>query len=65
MMMNTNQNGASNDAVVSAIKGLEKTINKLPTGSPIIVDGVTYDDGSNVASAVKSLVRAAKIEGRK
>lgn len=65
MMMNTNQNGASNDAVVSAIKGLEKTINKLPTGSPIIVDGVTYDDGSNVASAVKSLVRAAKIERRK
>ena len=65
MMMNANQNGASNDDVVSAIKGLEKTINKLPTGSSIIVDGVTYDDGSNVASAVKSLVRAAKIERRK
>ena len=28
------------------------------------VNGITYDDNSNVASAVKSLVRAARIERR-
>jgi tape measure domain-containing protein len=64
MMMNASQNGA-NDDIISAIKDLKRTVNSLSSGDSYNINGVTYDDGSNVASAVKSLVRAAKIERRK
>lgn len=62
-MMNQNrQNGADSD-VVSAINKLRADISGMERAS-YTINGVTYDDGSNVASAVKSLVRAAKIERR-
>ena len=62
-MMNQNrQNGADGD-VVSAINKLRADISGMERAS-YTINGVTYDDGSNVASAVKSLVRAAKIERR-
>lgn len=56
------QNGG-NDDVISAINGLKKTIADS-NGNTFNVNGITYDDGSNVADAVKALVRAAKIERR-
>ena len=57
-----NQN-ASNDDVVSAIKDLKKTIGN-GSGDTYNINGVTYDDGSNVSNAVRTLVRAVKVEGR-
>ena len=60
--MNRNQNGANFD-VISAIKELGSKFNNAP-GNTYIIDGVTYDDGSNVANAVESIVRAARIERR-
>ena len=59
----TNQNGSNQD-VVNAINKLRKDIGSK-TGNTYNLGGITYDDGSNVADAVQSLVRAAKIEGRK
>lgn len=61
-MMNGNQNGA-NDDVVSAINRLGKTLGGL-SGDTYNVNGITYDDGSNITNAVQDLVRAAKIQRR-
>ena len=61
-MMNRNQNGA-NDDVISAIKDLGRKIGNI-SGNTYNVNGVTYDDGSNITDAVKTIVRAAKIERR-
>lgn len=61
-MMNSSQNGANSD-VVSAIEALGKTIGGR-TGDTYQINGVTYDDGSNITDAVKTLVRAAKVERR-
>lgn len=61
-MMNSRQNGA-NDDVVSAINGLKTALGDN-TGNSYTINGITYDDGSNITDAVKSLVRAAKIERR-
>ena len=57
------QNGNNNDDVVSAIKGLRKDISEM-SNNTYQINGVTYDDGSNITSAVETLVRAAKIERR-
>mgnify|MGYP006376534037 FL=1 len=56
------QNG-SNDDVISAIKNLGKDIAEL-SGDTYSIGGITYDDGSNITNAVKTLVRAAKVERR-
>ena len=62
-MMNSNQNGA-NDDVVSAIKDLGDRIGEM-SGDSYNLGDVTYDDGSNVHNAVKSLVRATRMERRR
>ena len=62
-MMNRNQNGISNADVVSAIKDLGKKIGRM-SGDTYSVNGVTYDDGSNVSNAVRDLTRAIKMERR-
>ena len=62
MMAQKNQNGV-NDDVVDAINKLHKSIDKLE-GNTTIIDGITYDDGSNIASAVTQLARAAIMERR-
>lgn len=49
-------------SLIDAINGLSALIGN--TGNTYNVNGVTYDDGSNVSTAVRSLIRAAKIEGR-
>lgn len=57
------QNGVSNAEVVSAIKDLK---NNMPTAgnTSYNINGITYDDGSNIVNAVETLVRAARIERR-
>ena len=61
MMSNNSQNG--NEDIVSAINKLRKELGNVG-GTTYKIDGITYDDGSNITNAVKSLVRAAKIERR-
>jgi Tfp pilus assembly protein PilX len=63
MMNNRIQNG-SNNAVISAIKDLKTAINSKSGGNTYNVNGVTYDDGSNISSAVQAIVRAAVTERR-
>jgi len=62
MMNQRSQNGANAD-VVSAIDKLNKKMDNMGNITNII-DGVTYDDGSNVSNAVRTIVRAARIERR-
>ena len=38
--------------------------NNNKSGDTYQINGITYDDGSNIFDAIKSLVRAAKIERR-
>ena len=61
--MGTVQNGVSNSEVVSAIKDLK---NSMPAAGSTSynINGITYDDGSNIVNAVETLVRAARIERR-
>ena len=60
-MMNSRQNGVNND-VVSAIENLGRRLGN--SGDTYNINGVTYDDGSNVSNAVQALIRAARIERR-
>lgn len=57
------QNRTGNEEVVSALKDLKKDINKM-NNTTYQINGITYDDGSNINSAVETLVRAARIERR-
>ena len=61
-MMNNRQNG-TNDDVISAIKDLGRKIGNI-SGDTYNVNGVTYDDGSNINDAVKTIIRAARVERR-
>ena len=60
--MSGGQNGV-NDDVVSAINKLGNKLGKV-SGDTYTVNGITYDDGSNITDAVRTLVRAAKMERR-
>lgn len=62
MMNARSQNGVNAD-VVSAIDKLSQKMDNMGN-TTYSVNGVTYDDGSNVSSAIQSLVRYAKIERR-
>lgn len=62
MMSRRGQNGAESE-VVSAINKLRKDLGNVG-GTTYNVNGITYDDGSNVATAVKEIVRAARTERR-
>lgn len=61
-MMNDNQNG-TNDDIISAIRELGNKIDDV-SGDTYTINGITYDDGSNISEAVKSIVRAARVERR-
>lgn len=61
-MGNHSQNGA-NSEVVSAINKLRKDLGNVGN-TYYTIDGITYDDGSNISSAVETIVRAARIERR-
>lgn len=60
--MRNRQNG--NDDVISAIDKLGKSLGNS-RGDTYSINGITYDDGSNIKEAVETLVRAAKVERRK
>ena len=55
------QNGTNNKDIVDALKDLKEGMNNGPSYT---INGITYDDGSNVSAAVQTLVRAARIERR-
>ena len=57
----TIQNGKDNSDVISAIKDLKEGLNN---NTSYTINGITYDDGSNITNAVETLVRAARIERR-
>lgn len=58
--MSNRQNG--NDNLVSAINKLAKSNAK--SGDTYQINGINYSEGSDVADAIQTLVRAARIEGR-
>lgn len=62
-MMSRRQNGTNGD-VVSAIKDLASKMDKPSVNNNYSVNGVTYDDGSNISEAIGTLVRAITVEGR-
>lgn len=62
MMRYRNQNGDS-DEIVGAIDKLRRDLGKLERPS-YNVNGVTYDDGSNVSDTVDQLIRAIRLERR-
>lgn len=57
------QNGNSISDLTSVMKALRKDISEMPRNN-YNINGITYDDGSNVSNAVSALVRAARIERR-
>ena len=58
----TIQNGNESERIIAALKELKASMNGNNTTYQI--NGITYDDGSNVTDAVATLVRAARIERR-
>ena len=61
--MNSGQNGKTNEDVISAINDLKDTLG-TKTGDTYTIGNITYDDGSEVSNAIKTLVRAARVERR-
>lgn len=61
-MMSRRQNG-TNDDIVSAINDLKSTIGNA-SGDSYTINGITYSEGSDVAEAIKTLTRAAKVGRR-
>ncbi len=57
------QNGRNSDDIVSSIDALRKELANTPR-DVYNVNGISYDDGSNIATAVNDLIRAARIERR-
>lgn len=62
-MMNENQNRSRNNDIVSALDKLSQKLGNT-SGDTYTFGNITYDDGSNVSDAVKSLVRAVRVERR-
>ncbi len=57
------QNRYDNSDVISALNGLKESLNNN-NGPSYTINGITYDDGSNIINAVETLVRAARVERR-
>ena len=62
MMNRRIQNGTNSD-IIMAIDKLRKDLGNVGNTS-YNINGVTYDDGSNIAEAVQAIIRAAKVERR-
>lgn len=60
--MNARQNRT--DPVLSAINNLANNLSNQPPANVYNLNGITYDDGSNIATAIGMLTRAAIVEGR-
>ena len=61
--MNGRQNGGNSD-VITAINDLGSKLGNA-RGDTYQINGVTYDDGSNIVGAIEAIVREARIERRK
>lgn len=61
--MNRRGQNVSNAEVVSAIDRLDRHLDNVGN-TTYTIGGITYDDGSNIAAAVRDLTRHARIEGR-
>lgn len=61
-MMNNSQNGTNAD-VISAIKDLGKKFDSS-SGNTYQINGISYSEDSDVSDAIRTLVKAAKIERR-
>lgn len=61
--MQNRQNGVNNADVIRAIDRLGQKIDSR-SGDSYTIDGVTYDDGSNIAKAVNTLTREIKVRRR-
>ena len=61
--MNRNRQNGTTDDVISAINKLRKDLGNVGNTN-YTINGITYDDGSNISEAIQSLVRAAKVERR-
>lgn len=62
-MAQKSQNGVNSD-VISAINNLGKQLGNVGNKT-YQVNGITYDDGSDVSNAIETIVRAARVERRK
>ena len=62
MVNQRNQNGVNSD-IVTAIDKLHKDLQNVGNTS-YNINGITYDDGSNISEAIKTLVNAAVVERR-
>lgn len=63
IMANRNQNGSNAD-VISAINRLNDSLANAG-GDTYSINGITYDDGSNISTAIKDIVREARMERRR
>lgn len=63
VMMNRNDQNTGNYEIVSAINKLRADLGKLERPS-YNINGITYDDGSNITEAVETLIRAARVGRR-
>jgi hypothetical protein len=63
-MMNQRSQNGGNSELISEIRKLRKDFSSMERNT-YQINGITYDDGSNISDAVQSLVRAAKVERRK
>ena len=62
MMGRYGQNGGNSD-IIGAIDKLRKDLGNISSNT-YQINGVTYDDGSNIADAVRTITRAAVMERR-
>ena len=62
-MMNTRGQNGGNSDVVSAINKLNKKMDSIGNTS-YTINGITYDDGSNISDAIATIARAALRERR-
>ncbi len=61
--MNRRSQNGGNDEILTAMDRIRKDLGNVGNTS-YTINGITYDDGSNVSEAIKLLIRAARIEGR-
>ena len=63
LLNNNMRNTLTNGDVVTAIDKLNRNLANME-GNTYTINGVTYDDGSNISNAVEEIFHAAMIERR-
>ena len=61
--INSKLQNSSNDDIISAINKLSDSLDNA-RGDTYTIEGVTYDDSSNISDTIKTLVRYSRIGGR-